>query len=68
MELEKNFHNDTINPIHTDLYQITMAYAYFKQNRYKQTAVFELFYRKNPFGGGVKFYKSFLNLFIKLNI
>ena len=54
MEAAKNFHNNTINPIHTDLYQITMAYAYFKQNRYNQKAVFELFYRKNPFGGEVK--------------
>ncbi len=34
-----------------DLYQITMAYAYWKANRIEDTAVFDLFFRKNPFGG-----------------
>jgi len=35
----------------TDLYQLTMAYGYWKSGRYDQKAVFHLFYRENPFGG-----------------
>jgi nicotinate phosphoribosyltransferase len=36
----------------TDLYQLTMAYAYWKAGRAKQEAIFQLFFRKPPFGGG----------------
>lgn len=35
----------------TDLYQITMAYAHWKNNRHNDPATFELFFRKNPFKG-----------------
>lgn len=37
--------------IFLDLYQITMAYAYWKADRINDTAVFDLFFRKNPFNG-----------------
>lgn len=43
--------NSLVTPMLTDLYQITMAYAYWKTNRHTDNAVFELFFRKNPFGG-----------------
>ena len=36
----------------TDLYQLTMAYGYWKLGRAEQEAVFHLTFRKNPFGGG----------------
>jgi len=36
----------------TDLYQLTMAYGYWKSGRADQEGVFHLFYRRNPFGGG----------------
>ncbi|MGH1339043.1 MAG: nicotinate phosphoribosyltransferase [Aureispira sp.] len=35
----------------TDLYQLTMAYGYWKTGRVEEQAVFHLYYRKNPFGG-----------------
>lgn len=35
----------------TDLYQITMGYGYWKHNMHEQEAVFNLYFRKNPFGG-----------------
>ena len=36
----------------TDLYQLTMAYGYWKLGRADDHAVFQLYFRKNPFGGG----------------
>jgi nicotinate phosphoribosyltransferase len=36
----------------TDLYQLTMAYGYWKHGRHKDRAAFHLYFRKNPFGGG----------------
>src|SRR3982751_3201320 len=36
----------------TDLYQLTMAYGYWKLGRTDEQAVFQLYYRKNPFAGG----------------
>lgn len=36
----------------TDLYQLTMAYGYWKLGRGEREAVFHLHYRKNPFAGG----------------
>ncbi|TPE44401.1 nicotinate phosphoribosyltransferase [Pontibacter mangrovi] len=36
----------------TDLYQITMAYGYWKQGMAEREAVFHLYFRKNPFEGG----------------
>jgi len=36
----------------TDLYQFTMAYAYWRAGRHQEPAAFELFFRDDPFGGG----------------
>ncbi len=35
----------------TDLYQITMAYGYWKSNIHTTKSTFQLFFRKAPFGG-----------------
>lgn len=36
----------------TDFYQMSMAYGYWKAGLEQKEAVFHLFFRKNPFGGG----------------
>ena len=38
------------SPLLTDLYQITMAYGYWKNNMAERPAVFHLFFRRAPFG------------------
>ena len=45
---------DTSLSLLTDLYQLTMAYGYWKAGpeRSEKEAVFNLYFRKNPFAGG----------------
>lgn len=40
-----------ISPLLTDLYQLTMAYGYWKLGIHDREAVFHQIFRKNPFGG-----------------
>ena len=35
--------------LHTDLYQINMMQVYFNQGIHNKNAVFEIFFRKEPF-------------------
>lgn len=43
--------NPLIVPMLTDLYNITMAYGHWLHGRADVQATFELYFRKNPFGG-----------------
>ncbi|CAF2045392.1 unnamed protein product [Rotaria magnacalcarata] len=42
---------NAVQPMLTDLYQISMAYAYWKNGKHQDESTFDLFFRKNPFGG-----------------
>uniref|UniRef100_A0A1J3JUK3 Nicotinate phosphoribosyltransferase n=2 Tax=Noccaea caerulescens TaxID=107243 RepID=A0A1J3JUK3_NOCCA len=43
--------NPMVTPLLNDLYQFTMAYAYWKAGKQNERSVFDLYFRKNPFGG-----------------
>jgi len=43
--------NPLVTPLLTDFYEISMCYAHFKHGRHLKPAVFELYFRKNPFHG-----------------
>jgi len=47
-----NTYMDDSFALHTDLYQINMAEAYWEDNIHTKKAVFELYFRKLPFGNG----------------
>ncbi|KAJ8389026.1 hypothetical protein AAFF_G00124230 [Aldrovandia affinis] len=49
---------ERVPPLLTDLYQFTMAYAYWRSGRHNEPAVFELFFRSNPFGGGFSLFSG----------
>ncbi len=42
----------SISPLYTDLYQLTMGQAYFKNEKHEIPACFDYFFRKIPFKGG----------------
>lgn len=43
---------EKVSPLYTDLYQLTMAQAYYKTGMHNQYASFDYFFRKIPFKGG----------------
>ncbi|WP_458413235.1 nicotinate phosphoribosyltransferase [Schinkia sp. CFF1] len=46
-----NYEDDSFG-LHTDLYQINMAETYWEDNMHNRRAVFEIYFRKMPFGNG----------------
>ena len=47
-----NFTIHTNSGLYTDMYELVMAEAYFKERSHHQSVCFDYFYRKNPFSGG----------------
>jgi len=56
--VETRYADDSL-ALHTDLYQINMAETYWADGMHERKAVFELFFRKLPFGNG---YATFAGL------
>ncbi len=49
--VRSNYQDDSL-ALHTDLYQINMAESYWADGIHNRKAVFELYFRKLPFGNG----------------
>ena len=49
--MERRSSRGVVQPLLTDQYQITMAYAYWKSGKTEDIASFDLFFRKCPFKG-----------------
>ncbi len=47
-----NFKIQTNSGLYTDMYELVMAEAYFKEKSHNQPVCFDYFFRRNPFGGG----------------
>src|SRR5688572_11210841 len=54
--------NFSITATYTDLYQISMAQVYFLTGKAKHEAVFDYFFRKQPFGGGYTIFAGLENV------
>ncbi|NLE24487.1 MAG: nicotinate phosphoribosyltransferase, partial [Clostridiaceae bacterium] len=50
--MENITYSDDSLALHTDLYEINMMETYWRQGKEKKRAVFELYYRSEPFGMG----------------
>lgn len=51
MKITKDLYQTSLSLL-TDLYQLTMAYGYWKTGRSERESVFHLFFRRHPFKGG----------------
>ena len=49
--MKAKYEDDSLT-LHTDLYQINMAESYWADGIHNRKAVFELYFRKLPFGNG----------------
>src|SRR5579863_5630427 len=52
MKLPSSLYKPSLS-LFTDLYQLTMAYGYWKSGMADREVVFHLFFRKRPFDGGI---------------
>lgn len=52
MKRNKNISKNIHTGLFTDFYELAMAQAYFYEGKAEEQAVFDYFYRKNPFQGG----------------
>lgn len=52
MASQNKFTIRTNSGLYTDMYELTMAEAYFKDNKQDEQASFDYFFRKLPFSGG----------------
>ncbi len=54
--------SSVVQPLLTDLYQISMAYAYWKSKKHRDYAVFDLYFRKNRMSKPAFFFEIFFSI------
>ncbi|KAJ1372637.1 Nicotinate phosphoribosyltransferase [Parelaphostrongylus tenuis] len=54
-----NRQHSLVQPLLTDFYQITMCYGYWLAGKHDESAVFDLFFRENPFHGEFTIFAGF---------
>lgn len=64
MQQNNNEYNPPVSALFTDFYELTMAQGYWKNNMDEQ-AVFDMFFRRQPYGGG---FSVFAGLDTLLNV
>ena len=60
------FPDDSLT-LHTDLYQINMMQVYFNEGIHNKRAVFEVYFRKNPFNNGYAVFAGLERIVAYLN-
>jgi nicotinate phosphoribosyltransferase len=55
-------HFSPSSPLYTDLYQLTMAQGYYLCGKHEEPAVFDYFFRKNPFDSGYTHFAGLADL------
>lgn len=58
----------SVNGLYTDFYELTMAQGYFLSGKKADTAVFDYFFRANPFDGGYVIFAGLDNLLRALSV
>ncbi|MFC0187434.1 nicotinate phosphoribosyltransferase [Fictibacillus aquaticus] len=64
--MNKQYADDSL-ALHTDLYQINMAETYWEDGIHNRKAVFEVFFRKLPFGNGYALFAGLERIIQYLN-
>ena len=57
---------ETLTGLYTDFYELTMIQGYYLEGKQKERAVFDYFFRKNPFEGGYVIFAGLENLLLLL--
>lgn len=63
----KNTYSDDSLALHTDLYQINMTESYWEDDIHNRKAVFEVYFRKLPFGNGYAIFAGLERIIQYLN-
>ncbi|HHJ10463.1 MAG TPA: nicotinate phosphoribosyltransferase, partial [Bacteroidetes bacterium] len=59
--------SDVLTGLYTDFYELTMIQGYFLEGKKEEKAVFDYFFRSNPYNGGYVIFAGLENMLYLLN-